>query len=295
VLFAGSLRVYRGDGRLGVEGGALVVGGLVPGDAGPYRCQVEAASGLRVAEVEVEVHTPARASILGVRGQAVTVREGASLALSCRGQGTPPPLVSWHRAGGPALAQGRHQVGLLLEALAGEDRGKLVCRADNGVGAPAEAELQLEVLHAPKVALLAPSLSPAGGCGLELQCVVHSSAAPLVSWYRDGSLLLPSGPGVAMWSLDSLHVLQLHACDLSLAAEYVCRAESRLGRGEAATAVTREQLERELARRTEEEEAVTSNNVRRNVQQHADAQPYVSSAESMSHSIFLISLFLALL
>ena len=77
----------------------------------------------------------------------VTVREGASLALRCRGRGTPLPLVSWHRAGHTStpLAQGRGEVGLLLESLTREDQGTLLCRADNGVGQAAEDKLLLDV------------------------------------------------------------------------------------------------------------------------------------------------------
>ena len=281
VLFAGSLRV-RQDRRLTVEeapSSALLVAGVEEGDAGQYRCQVEGEAGqLRAGQVELVVHTPPSASILGA-GAAVTVREGASLALRCRGHGTPPPLVSWHRVGAASpLAQGRGEVGLLLESLTREDQGELLCRADNGVGQVAEDRLLLDLLYAPEVELLPPSLSPGGACGLELQCIVHSSAAAEVSWYRDGEhLLLPSSPGVAMWSLDSLHVLQLHTCELSLVAEFTCRAESRLGRAEGRLRVTREQLERELARRAEEERIITgsSNTVRRNVE---DAQALVSSA-----------------
>ena len=285
VLFAGSMRV-RQDPRLSSEPGVLHIRDVQEGDGQEYQCQVEDKDGVRMGRVVLEVQSPALASILGA-GEVVTVREGASLALRCRGRGTPLPLVSWHRAGHTStpLAQGRGEVGLLLQSLTREDQGTLLCRADNGVGQADEDKLLLDVLYAPQVELLPPSMTESP-CGLQLQCMVHSSAPARVSWYRDSHLLLPSSPGVTMWSLDSLHVLQLHVCDLSLLAEFSCRAESSLGRAESSLRVTRDQLERQLARKAQQQMRQTSNNVRRNV----DAQALVSSSSSMSHSCLLLLL-----
>ena len=277
VLFAGSMRV-RQDPRLSAESGVLHITDVQEGDGQEYQCQVEDKDGVRMGRVVLEVQSPALASILGA-GEVVTVREGASLALRCRGRGTPLPLVSWHRAGHTStpLAQGRGEVGLLLESLTREDQGTLLCRADNGVGQAAEDKLLLDVLYAPQVELLPPSMTESP-CGLQLQCMVHSSAPARVSWYKDSHLLLPSSPGVTMWSLDSLHVLQLHVCDLSLVAEFSCRAESSLGRAESSLRVTRDQLERQLARKAQQQMRQTSNNVRRNV----DALVLVSSSSNVS-------------
>ena len=281
VLYAGGLKVVQ-DPRLRVEGTSLVVQEVEEKDSGFYRCQVEEEGRLRVAEVELQVQSSPSVTILGA-GQAVTVREGASLALRCQGQGTPMPLVSWQRED-QVLAQGRGEVGLLLEALSSQDRGKLVCKGSNGVGEDAKAELLLDVLYAPKVDLLPPSLSPGGSCGLELQCMVDSSGEAEVRWFRDNLPLLPSSPGVALWSLDSLHVLQLHACDLSLVAEYQCRAETRLGRDSEAIEVT-EGMVKEAKRREQE---LQFNTVRRNVVE-AEAQPFTSSSPSTAVSrTFLI-------
>ena len=283
VLFAGSMGV-RQDPRLSSESGVLHITDVQEGDGQEYQCQVEDKDGVRMGRVVLEVQSPALASILGA-GEVVTVREGASLALRCRGRGTPLPLVSWHRAGHTStpLAQGRGEVGLLLESLTREDQGTLLCKADNGVGQAAEDKLLLDVLYAPQVELLPPSMTESP-CGLQLQCMVHSSAPARVSWYRDSHLLLPSSPGVTMWSLDSLHVLQLHVCDLSLVAEFSCRAESSLGRAESSLRVTRDQLERQLARKAQQQMRQTSNNVRRNV----EAQALVSSSTYLLNSSLLL-------
>merc|ERR1711962_1143512 len=158
-------------------------------------------------------------------------------------------------------------------------------------------------LTPPKVALLPPSLSLSGDstlhtdgdCGLQLQCMIlsGSSSSADVSWYRDDTmLLLPSQPEVTMWSLDNLHVLQLHICDLSILGNFICRAETTLGMDEARVEITRNDWDQELRRREQQE--LQDNNVRREVghqmqqQHHYQPQPLVSAA-SHSKLIFVTS------
>ena len=268
VLFAGSLRV-RQDPRITVEGNPsiLTITGVQEEDAGVYRCQVEEEGGvLEVEEVEVVVHSPPTVTILGA-GEVVTVREGTSMALRCRGEGTPTPMVSWVRGEGEVVGEALGEGGILLETITREDRGVLVCRGDNGVGEVVEEELVLEVLHPPRVTLLPPSLSPGGDCGLEVQCMVEASGEVEVQWRRGEHLLLPSTPSTTMWSLDSLHVLQVHSCHLGVVEEYSCTASTRLGTDTATVTVTEALVRQELARRAEEEEG--SNTVRRNTREHA--------------------------
>lgn len=296
VLFAGSLRV-RQDTRLSVyeeEGrSVLVVAEVEEEDGGSYQCQVEEvdSTGMRWGEVEVEVHTQPTATILQV-GDVVSVREGVSLALTCRGDGIPLPTVYWYREN-TLLSQGRGEVGLLLQSLTRSDQGILLCTANNGVGDQSEDTLQLDILYPPTVDLLPPSLSFSSSCSLELQCLVQSSSYPTIHWYRDNhSLLLPSSQ-VTLWSLDSLHVLQIHVCDLSLVAEYSCTASSSLGQSSSSITVSREDLERELARREEQEQEEIYNTVRRHSQERA--MPLVSSSHGNYNLSFPIVYILSIL
>jgi len=304
LLFAGNVRV-RQDNRLTVEqssvSNVLLVQEVEAEDGGQYRCEMEVEGGeVRVGQVELVVHTPPTAHILGV-GQVVTVREGTQLALTCRGHGVPVPMVSWHKRDGQKtslLARDKSEVGLIMSSVSWKDSGELVCRADNGVGEIGEDVLLLDVLTPPKVRLLPASLSLSGDsarhtdgdCGLQLQCMIlsgSSSSEAHVSWYRDGNiLLLPSQPEVTMWSLDNLHVLQLHICDLSILGNFLCRAQTTIGIDEASVEVTND-WDQEMARR-EEQEIETDNNVRREVGQQGQPQPLVSMQASSSN-LFLKS------
>merc|ERR1712062_431517 len=76
-----------------------------------------------------------------------------------------------------------------------------------------------------------PHISFQPKCGLELQCQVHSSSDPSVSWYHNDLLLQPDD-GVTIWSLDNLHVLQISSCDHSIIGHFSCEATNNLGGGQ---------------------------------------------------------------
>ena len=188
------------------------------------------------------------------------------------------------------LARGKGESTLLLEYVTREDAGDLICEADNGIGDIAEDILALDVLFSPEVQMLEPHISFQPQCGLELQCVVHSSSEPRVTWMRDGLLLQPT-EGVTIWSLDNLHVLQISSCDHSIIGHFSCRATNNLGQGEAEADISYQWLQQELDLfKQEDEEVEDINNVRRNVRQE-HSLPLTSSSSSVSAvSIFALSL-----
>ena len=290
IMFAGSLRV-RMDDRFHVVNDNLIISSVRPEDAGTISCQVEdEARRLEVFSYSVQVLEAASASI--TVGDHLTVKAGTSLSLSCVGSGVPVPEVRWWR-GSRLLSRGLGEAGVLLEYVTREDAGDLVCEASNGVGEMAQDTLNLDVLHKPEVEMLEPHLSFQPRCGLELQCVVHSSSTPVVQW-RQGDLLLHPGPGVTIWSLDNLHVLQLASCDPGILGTFSCRADNNLGQAEASVAISKQWVERKISAMMSQEET-DSNNVRRNVDTAETALPLVSSAAHTHTSLAVVCLVLSLL
>ena len=294
IMFAGSLRV-RMDDRFHVVNDNLIISSVRPEDAGTISCQVEdEARRLEVFSYSVEVLEAAAASI--TVGDHLTVKAGTSLSLSCVGSGVPVPEVRWRR-GSRLLSRGLGEAGVLLEYVTREDAGDLVCEASNGVGEMAQDTLNLDVLHKPEVEMLEPHLSFQPRCGLELQCVVHSSSTPVVQW-RQGDLLLHPGPGVTIWSLDNLHVLQLASCDPGILGTFSCRADNNLGQAEASVELSSKWLEESLDTFHRQEEQF--NNVRRNVaaeEQQQQSLPLTSSSSRLSClsiSSFLVMLSISL-
>ena len=293
VLYAGNVRV-RHDRRITVDTEArlLVIEAVTPEDEGYYSCEVEDRRGRVQALTQlVTVLQPALVSISQV-GEYLAVKQGTNLALNCVASGVPVPEVRW-RKGPRVLSRGFGEAGVLLEYVTREDAGDLICEADNGIGDIAEDILALDVLFAPEVQMLEPHISFQPKCGLELQCVVHSSSEPRVAWMRDGLLLQPT-EGVTIWSLDNLHVLQISRCDSEALGRYSCRAENNLGGGSAQTEVSPVLLETELQKFQEEEERV--NNVRRNVEiESQESLPFKSSSIKSYLSFYSITFLLIIL
>lgn len=289
IVFAGALRV-RMDDRYHVVNDNLLISSVRAGDAGEISCQVEdEARVLQVFTYSVQVLAPARPHISV--GEYLAVRAGTSLALDCVASGVPVPEVRWKR-GGKTLTKGIGESTLMMEQVTREDTGDFICEADNGVGDIAEDVLSLDVLFAPEVQMLEPHISFQPKCGLELQCVVHSSSEPTVHWMKDGLLLQPAD-GVTIWSLDNLHVLQMTRCDTEVLGRYTCSADNNLGDGSAQTEVTSLLLERELLKFQAEEARV--NNVRRNVENesHVSLHYKSSSIKSYLSSVYLTTFILA--
>ena len=120
------------------------------------------------------------------------------------------------------------EASVLLEYLTRKDQGDIVCEASNEEGATHSDTLKLDILYAPVVKISEPQISFQPTCGMEFQCVVYSSSSPSVQWFQNDLLLQPMD-GVTMWSLNNLHVLQIHSCDMKILGLFTCKAENSLG------------------------------------------------------------------
>jgi len=272
VLFAGDIRV-RHDERIEVIEDSLVINDVEPEDKGQYTCEIENNKGVfnTISQI-VNILEPTVAKINQV-GSHLTVKAGTSLALTCSGSGVPLPEVRW-RKGLKVLSRGIGEAGVLLEYLTRADIGDIVCEAFNGVGNTAEDTLTLDVLYAPEVEMLQPQISFQPKCGMEFQCLVHSSSSPTIHWFQNDLLLQPKN-GVTIWSLDNLHVLQIHSCDQNILGQFTCKAKSSMGEGQDSVRISRHFIEKRMEKLLLAEDI--SNNVRRNVE-NQEAQPLVNSA-----------------
>ena len=289
VLFAGDIRV-RHDDRIKVVEDNLVIENVKVSDNGIYACETEYNDGeFRTLSVLLNVLEPPVAKI--TQGSHLTVKAGTSLALTCSGYGTPLPEVRWIK-NGKVLARGVGEASVLLEYLTRQDQGDIVCEAINEIGETHLDTLTLDVLYAPEVVMSDPQISFQPKCGMEFQCLVHSSSSPTVQWYNNDLLLQPTA-GVTMWSLDNLHVLQIHSCDQKILGQFNCIAENRMGKGQKSATVHKDFIERKMEEYLEKKQF--SNNVRRNVN-HKEAQPLVHSDSGclFSSSLLVLVAFLFL-
>merc|ERR1712130_455020 len=281
VLFAGELRVRR-NSRFQVFNNNLVIQESNIDDSGEYVCEIERDGGdLEAISMYLKVLQPATAEV--TIGSHLTVKTETSLAVPCSGSGVPPPKVLWRR-GNMGISSGTAQAMLVLESVTKEDIGEYVCEAFNGVGEPDNETLKLDILYPPEVVLLKPDISFQPECGMELQCLVHSSSSPTIHWFHNDLLLHPID-GVTMWSLDNLHVLQIHSCDHNILGQFTCKAENNLGDDAKIVNIDKKLVEGILVKEVESVER--TNNVRRNVE-HENFAPLVSSTNYIKFSFSLL-------
>ena len=288
VLFAGGIRV-RHDKRINVRGNSLIIDNVQPEDGDVYKCQIENSDGqLRDYSQKVVIYQAPIVKISQVESY-LAVKQSTNLALTCVGSGVPVPEVIW-RKGSRILSRGTGEAGVLLEYITREDAGEILCEASNGVGEAAVDTLVIDVLYAPEIEMIQPHLSFQPKCGLELQCVIHSSSPPKVQWMHNDQLLQPQD-GVTIWSLDNLHVLQVSRCDNSIQGTYTCVAENLLGTAETSKDVTKDWLENEYNSFLDRD--IMINNVRRNALSDEDlglksCSNSISSILSLSLTVCII-------
>ena len=106
------------------------------------------------------------------------MKAGTRLAVKCSGSGVPVPEVRW-RKGDTLLSVGSGSAELVLDIVTRIDIEDYVCEAFNGVGETDEEILKPDVLYAPEVKMTTPQISFQPKCGMQFQCLVHSSGIPL--------------------------------------------------------------------------------------------------------------------
>lgn len=140
--------------------------------------------------------------------------------------------VRWTRAGRYIASSFNHT----LRSVSLDDDGVYVCSADNGLGQVGEAELQLDVLHAPIVTIGGEARREVDiGASVAVPCNVSAKPAPTaVEWLKEGDGAFRSaGP-----------VLRLGRVAASDGGRYVCRATNAIGAGERSGNATFELLVR---------------------------------------------------
>ena len=153
------------------------------------------------------------------------------------------------------------------------------------MGATHSDYFSLDIIYATGVEISEPRISFEPKCGMEFHCKVHSSSSPTVQWFKN-DLLLQSKDDLTMWSLDNLHVLQIHSCDQKILGQFTCKAESSMGEAKETFTVYKELVESKIEEHLLREEY--SNNVRRNAN-HQQSLPLVSSvSRTLISSILLV-------
>ncbi|XP_064650802.1 lachesin-like [Lineus longissimus] len=117
---------------------------------------------------------------------------GETAVLKCAASGVPEPRISWSRANGLALGNGKLTVygnELVIKNVNDTARGVYKCKADNNVRPPAATDITLRVRYPPR---LIPFRSTVGQAAdrnydVEISCRISGDPMPDLHWYKKGN------------------------------------------------------------------------------------------------------------
>lgn len=222
--------VIRKDTRMALHGQSLEILEISEEDAGEYICEVET-FGPPLDQVHtLEVLVPPLVQPKPKDGRFV-VRKGSTISLECSARGNPPPTITWTRTNNmlPSGEKSLTGVSIVIQEVSRHHTGLYICTADNGVGQPSSAEIDLQVLYPPEIAVDQTWIKTKEGIEAEVSCNVHGEPQPEVKWYKETMLLDPTN-NRHMETYGNRHVLILRHVNEYDFGNYSCMADNSLGR-----------------------------------------------------------------
>ncbi|CAI5455771.1 unnamed protein product [Caenorhabditis angaria] len=178
-------------GKVFARGAALSGKNLKSTDAGTYTMIATNSVGSTNITIKLSVEYSARITSIS---QPVIASEGDTVLLECEADGEPRKanMVEWYRNGQKihAIHRGDNRAVLRLNATQ-KGSGEYICRANNGIGHPAEGKAYVLVKSPPRIMHL-PLLSKAAGVlGGTARARCRAQAVPVADffWERDGELI----------------------------------------------------------------------------------------------------------
>jgi len=230
VLSAGAMMVTP-DSRYSLVGGYnLKISSINERNSGDYSCTIST-FGLPVSVTHtLEILVPPTVRAEPSDGNFV-VKKGRRAELRCVATGNPKPEIHWSREDGflPNGETTLHTRELVVPSIGKEDAGVYTCTASNGVGSPARAFINLQVLYPPEIELETDRVHSGENKEAHLTCLIQGNPMPTVRWYRDSNLLAETDT-VSFQTQQNRHTLILRSIRSGLDfGNYSCVAENSLG------------------------------------------------------------------
>ncbi|XP_017880496.1 neurotrimin-like isoform X2 [Ceratina calcarata] len=200
-------------------------------DTGEYVCQASRPApwghATQVHEIEV-MYSP---TVYPVSSK-LEVNLGEEVDMACVAKGVPIPIVSWRNKDGeiPFLYDRSR---LRFHAEKPSDAGRYTCVADNGVGEPATATIDLYVRYKPKIEMMKTWMHAPPGIRVQLNCGVTAWPEAKVEWCFNNESVNYSSR-IVKHNAGSDHSLVIRNVRTTDYGFYLCRASNSLGITEAA-------------------------------------------------------------
>ncbi|XP_071449824.1 protein CEPU-1-like [Hetaerina americana] len=218
--------------RMGADNG-LEVAAIIADDAGEYECRVERPSPWDpiVQKHHIEVLYNPTVS-LSPSGPVMDVKIGDEVNIKCHAFAFPTPTVSWSHLGNlpedSSSLTGVTNSRLTFLARSRKLAGLYTCTAQNGVGGPVSASVQLRILHPPEVSVEKEWVHASPGVRAELTCFVSAEPRAKVVWSR-GKQPIPLTNRISKKVKGDGYSLVFHRVHSDDLTTYTCTATNALG------------------------------------------------------------------
>lgn len=172
-----------------------------------------------------------------------TVREGASISLTCAATGSPQPQITWRRehpkgtkaitvADGIQVTSYEGPV-LNMSRVTRQHAGAYLCIASNGVPPTPSKRIMLTVEFPPVITIRNQLVGAVIGSELVLECETEAYPKPVSYWSRDNGEIVPVGGGLEPQKIDgsyrSVLRLAIRRVTSSDYGTYKCVSKNSLG------------------------------------------------------------------
>eukprot|EP00095_Tigriopus_kingsejongensis_P001599 maker-scaffold317_size209118-snap-gene-0.9 protein:Tk01599 transcript:maker-scaffold317_size209118-snap-gene-0.9-mRNA-1 annotation:"GF16716" len=209
------------------RGSTLVISLAQDEDEGKYICSMGDSEKTTIkhtvlvrAPPQITKH-PANGLLLAQKGDTVT--------LSCQGQGSPAPKITWSRRG-KTLPSGDETIDASELTFLNVDRkhsGIYTCTADNGFSQEVQEKIEVYVEYKPEVTVEEVFIHANTGNQVELVCFVHAHPKAVVTWFKNSMAL--TNESTSLHHSRNRHTLMISELSDNDFGNYTCRAENKWG------------------------------------------------------------------
>lgn len=221
-------------------GSVLLIGVATPEDEGTYVCQIQ---NEKMTEVKhyvtivtpptVEISSPGDGDVISSTSQTIlNAKKGDDVTLTCTGEGTPEPTITWTRMGKkmPDGSPSRSETEIMYTKVTRKHEGTYKCTASNGGGSDAYKTIKVVVEYEPEIEVQEVFIHSQTGDAVELVCNVHAVPRPEVVWSKDGVKINDDNhANIEIKNMQHKHTLSIDGVKEDDYGIYHCEATNTLG------------------------------------------------------------------
>ncbi|KYM96405.1 Tyrosine-protein kinase-like 7 [Cyphomyrmex costatus] len=148
--------------------------------------------------------------------------------MQCVAKGVPAPIISWRTKGREIPLKDNRSI-LKFSADNRNLSGKYTCVADNKIGEPAEAHIDLRIRYKPEIYVKRPWAHAYPGIRVTLDCTVSAWPEAKVEWYFNNKTINYTTSRIVKHNTENDHSLLIRHVTPSDSGSYTCRASNSMG------------------------------------------------------------------